>query len=213
MAVPGKAARFAKRAPALAPAAAALIVGLKKIPEHIKFKALEAVQPRVTELLAAGASKKATIRLAGGRTNLDGVATAISRPGHVKGSATRFMADGKDGEKSLERELRKSSKTVGTQVSANTAGCVQVCNALARRFDVVADGVAHESKVGPVPFSASIEKQIRSDAYLIETGEIVGAQWHFFPSAVSNKVGANEKVLDLLEEFGIPYTIHLPSTG
>ncbi len=213
VAVPGKAARFAKRVPALAADAAAHVVGIKKIPEDIKFKGLVAVQPRVSEVLAAGASKKATIRLAGGRTNLDGLAADLNRPGHIKGSTTKFMADGKDGEKFLERELRKSSKTVGTQVSAKTAGCVQVCNALARRFDVVADGVAHESKVGPVPFSASIEKQIRSDAYLIETGEIIGAQWHFFPSAKSDSLGADKRVLDLLEELGIPYTIHLPSTG
>ncbi len=213
VAVPGKAARFAKRVPALAPAAAALVVGLKKIPDDIKFKALEAVQPRVTEVLAAGASKKATLRLAGGRTNLDGLAAAISRPGHVKGSTTGFMSDWRDGEKFLEKELRKTSKTVGTQASASTSGCVLVCNGLTRRFDVLADGVAHESKVGPVPFSASIEKQIRSDAYLIETGEIIGAHWHFFPSAVSNKLGANDKVFDLLEESGIPFTVHQPTAG
>lgn len=213
VAVPGKAARFAKRVPTLAPKVATLVVQLKKVPEDIKYKGLVAVQPRVSEVLAAGATKKATLRLAGGRTNLDGLAAAISRPGHVKGSTTGFMSDWRDGEKFLEKEVRKNSKTVGTQASAATSGCVQVCNGLTRRFDVLADGVAHESKVGPVPFSASIEKQIRSDAYLIETGEIVGAHWHFFPSAVSNKLGANDKVFDLLEEFGIPYTIHLPTTG
>lgn len=74
---------------------------------------------------------------------------------------------------------------------------------------VVAGDVAHESKVGRVSLTPSIERQIRSDAYLVGRGEIAGAQRHFFPSAESNTIGPTEPVLDLLDELEIPYTIHL----
>lgn len=95
------------------------------------------------------------------------------------------------------------------QVRMSSRGCGGACNLTDLRiFDVLVDGVAHESKVGYKRFGTEIERQIRSDAYLIENGEIEGAHWHFMASAYSKKLGADSRVLDLLDELGIPFTIH-----
>ena len=79
-----------------------------------------------------------------------------------------------------------------------------------RFADVFVDGIAHESKVGLVGFSKVIQKQIEKDALLIKNQAITGAHWHFFASATSSSIGADPRVIDLLLEKGIPFTIHVP---
>ncbi|HWB71263.1 MAG TPA: hypothetical protein VG452_03530 [Egibacteraceae bacterium] len=76
---------------------------------------------------------------------------------------------------------------------------------------MLVDGVAHESKVGYVRFSRRIQRQIEKDAALLNAERIDGARWHFFASPRSNSLGADPRVLDLLEANGIGYTIHLPN--
>ena len=117
----------------------------------------------------------------------------------------------KEGEEYLLDLYSSKTKDVSKQVHVSTTGCLNSCNLSKRIFDVVADGVAHESKVGAVAMSPSIRKQIESDAWLIKNGDIKGSQWHFFPSDESSSIGAADSVLALLKEHGIPYTIHLPS--
>jgi len=71
-------------------------------------------------------------------------------------------------------------------------------------------GVAHEVKAGYVLSSAHVNNEIREDAWLISTGQLQGAHYHFCASEGSNTIGASPTVIALLEEKGIPYTIHLP---
>lgn len=217
VAIPAKVSEFVARNPQLAAVVAASIAAMPKISEENKFRAIKAATPGAGDLVGAGASKRAVLQLSGGRTNLDRVAAATERSGFVGGTTSKFLPaansklkPGPAGEKALENELRKLGVTIGAQVVASTKSCRLVCNAHNRRFDVVADGVAHESKVGHVPWSPAVERQIRSDAFLIKAGNIKGAQWHFYPSSVSNTLGADPKVLDVLDELKIPYTVHLP---
>ena len=58
--------------------------------------------------------------------------------------------------------------------------------------------------------STSIRNQILKGAHLVRTGAINGARWHFYASAVSNTIGADPKIIDLLVANGIPFTIHVP---
>ena len=211
VAIPGKAARFVARYPELAAVVAATIVALNKVPEDIKVQASRQIWKSWDDLLAMGSSEKALLRLQEGRINLDELAAAIKRSTPVKGPDSRFVDEWRDGEKYLEDLYGADVKGVTTQVRASTEGCIDVCNiSNIRFFDVFVDGVAHESKVGYKTLSA-VEKQIRSDAYLIKNGVIEGAHWHFFASGSTNKLGASPKVLDLLDQLGIPYTIHLPA--
>lgn len=210
VAIPAKAAKFISRNPALATPVAAAIATLPKVSQDIKYKSVRAVHPGSTALIKAGTNKAGILRLASGKTNLDDLAAAIRGPGHVRGSRTPFFATWGAAEVFLEKELRRKSKNVTKQVSANTTGCREVCNRLARRFDVVADGVAHESKVGYKTLTEDMKRQIQSDAFAIKQGHIQGAHWHFFASGTTNKLGADPRLLDYLDTHGIPYSIHLP---
>ncbi|MFA7497823.1 MAG: hypothetical protein WCY76_03865 [Leucobacter sp.] len=212
-AIPRKAAAFVVRHPELAAGVGALIVALNKVPESIKIDASKQLWKEWDTLREAGANDKALLRLQNsGRINLDSIGTAIKREGHVAGPPSRYLTDGPAGENSLQQMLGKNGATVETQVKASTRGCVKVCNPNARVFDAVVDGVAHESKVGFKSLDSLVRAQINSDAYLVEIGVIKKAHWHFYPSAHTSQVGATKQVLDLLEEKGIKYTIHAPTT-
>lgn len=210
VAIPGKAAKFVARNPGLAPAVGAAVVGIPKLSEKIKVQAAKAIFRSWDDLRAAGASEKSLLRLQQGRTDLDARGAAVKRSGHVPGRVAPFFKDGYAGEAWLEELYDASKKGVDKQVRFATAGCSN-CNATNLRIiDVLVDGVAHESKVGFKRLDAGIERQIRSDAYLIETGQLEGAHWHFFASDHSNQIWADPKVLNLLDEYGIRCTIHPP---
>ena len=208
VAIPGKAAKFVARNPELAAATAAIIATAAKVPETIKVKAARQIWGKNwDDLRDAGASEKALLRLQKGPTKLDDLADGLKRPTHVQGPAARFFAEGTEGEVFLEDLYGATLKGADKQVWASTKGYI----GRGRFFDVFVDGVAHESKVGRVLWSESIENQIRKDAWLIKNGDIEAAHWHFFASSASNTVGADKKVFDRLDELGIPYTIHLPA--
>lgn len=213
-ALPAKVAKFVARHPELAPAVGAAIVGLAWVPSHIKVSALKAIAPEDWDFLRAqGVSEASLFRLQQGASSIRSVATSAKRSGHVKRASAPFFESGLAGEAWLETRYPPVGGVKHSQVVLSTDGCAVVCNAVARRFDVFVNGVAHESKVGLVTLTNSIERQIRSDAYLAEdeVGGVKSAHWHFFASGQSNSIGATQPVLDLLDELGIEYTIHLPT--
>lgn len=59
-------------------------------------------------------------------------------------------------------------------------------------------------------FSTSIQNQIKKDAHLVASGQIQGAHWHFFASSGSDSLGADPRVIDVLVQNGIPFTVHIP---
>lgn len=212
--IPRKVSAFVVRHPELSPAAGALVVGLDKVPDLIKVDASKQLWTEWDTLRNAGANNEALLRLQdSGRISLDRLGATMKRQGHVTGSPSQFLADGRAGENSLEKLLSENGTTVETQVRASTVNCFQECNLTARIFDAVADGVAHESKVGYKMLDSEMRAQINSDAYLIDTGVIKQAHWHFYPSAHTSQVGASEPFFDMLEEKGIKYTIHAPTTN
>lgn len=206
--IPAKAVKFVARNPELAATVAAAIVAINKIPEKIKVEAAKGIWKGWDDLRGAGFSEKALLQLSQGVTNLDNLADAMKRANHVPGAPAKFFNDGLEGEAWLTSLLKGSQP----QVRVVTDGCVEICNGTnIRIIDNLLDGVAHESKVGFKYLTPEMERQIRSDAHLIEIGSIKGAHWHFLASAHTNKLGADKKVLDLLDELGIPYTIHPPA--
>jgi hypothetical protein len=211
VAIPGKAAKFVARNPELAATVAGTIVALNKVPERVKVEAAKRIWDNWDDLRAAGASEKSLLRLSKGRTDLDELAGSMARPAHVAGPPAPFFTSWRDGETYLEDLYRASVTGTSRQVRASTKGCLDICNTSnVRIFDVLVDGVAHESKVGYKTVS-EVERQARSDGYLIRSGALKGAHWHFFASPHTNNAGASPALLDLLEEQGIQYTIHLPA--
>ena len=145
-----------------------------------------------------------------GGTNLDNVAAAVARAGHLRGEPAPFLAEARDGERFLEELYGARVKGSTWQVRMSTIACGEPCGSNLRILDVVGGGVGHESKVGYVQTSDFTLAQIRKDAWLIENGYLDAAQWHFFASSRSGKIGASKGVLDALDGAGIGYTIHLP---
>lgn len=212
-AIPWKAAAFVTRHPELAASVGALIVALNKVPDSIRIDASRQLWKEWDPLLEAGANEQALLQLQkSGRNNLDSLGSAMKREGHSIGPPSRFMANGLAGEANIERMLSAHGEIVETQVRASTVGCVEVCNANARIFDAVVDDIAHVPKVGFNTLTSSVRAQISSDVYLMETGVIDSAHWHFYPSAHTSQLGASKPVLDLLQEKGVSFTIHVPTT-
>lgn len=207
VAIPAKVSRFVIRHPELAEVVGATVVALKNVPDDIKVKATRPFQPNWDDLAKRGANDKTLLRLQGGKTSLTVVSTSMQRPTHIRGRSTPFFADGFEAEAWLERNYRRGTR----QSAVRTDGCAEVCNATNLRVvDVLANGIAHESKVGYTSLTDPIRRQIMSDAYLIKNGAIDGAHWHFFASGHTNTLGPSSSVVDLLVESGISYTIHLP---
>ena len=103
---------------------------------------------------------------------------------------------GKDGEKYL-------AKIVGgdPQVYFKTGNG-------GRYIDQLANGVGYESKVGYTTRTEFVKNQVLKDTELIKTGQIVGAEWNFFRSDITGKVGASKPLIEFLDKSGIKYIIH-----
>lgn len=213
--VPAKVAKFVARHPELAVAVASTVAAIKYLPDEIKAQALRKVWASWDELIDSGYSKRTLFRLVDGNTDLDKLNAALRRSGHVNGAPARFFDDGLEGERHLEATIKATGATVITQKVVSTQGCNTDCRAKFRRFDIfdATNGVAHESKVGYKRLTPELEMQIRSDAYAVSSGgfpEVKRAHWHFYASTQTGQIGADQKVLDLLDELKISYTIHRP---
>lgn len=67
---------------------------------------------------------------------------------------------------------------------------------------------ARESKVGYQKVDDRILRQIEKDKALLDADKFAKVEWHFFPSALSNKVGADKEIIDKLVANNIPFFIH-----
>ncbi len=112
------------------------------------------------------------------------------------GSSSKTYMTGKDGEKELANMYGGRSQAYFMTTKGK------------RFIDQLANGIAHESKVGYTTLTERVKTQILKDAELIKTGQIKGAHWHFFTSGVTGKGGASQPLLDFLSQNGIKYTIH-----
>ena len=77
-----------------------------------------------------------------------------------------------------------------------------------RVIDNLAEGVARESKVGRVSMSPRLRSQILKDSELLRTRQIDAAEFQFFRSPVTGKVGPTPSVERLLQECGIGCVIN-----
>ena len=56
--------------------------------------------------------------------------------------------------------------------------------------------------------SGATRTQIAKDAELLQTGEAISVEWHFFTSPVTGRIGAAPSVLDMLKDAGIGVVYH-----
>ncbi|APF41228.1 hypothetical protein BHE16_09760 [Neomicrococcus aestuarii] len=213
VAIPAKVALFVAAYPLLAPKVGGLVQSMKDLPESVKLLISKQNWNQWEALLAAGSDKRALFRMQeSGRMNLDGLSGMMTRPGHVSGPPAPFMAGGPAGENTLRVSLESQGLVVQNQVRFSMAGCLKVCNPTVRVIDSLSDGIAHESKVGYTSLTTTVRKQIESDAHLIQEGQITDARWHFYASASTAQIGPSKELVEELEKFNIPHTIHVPTT-
>lgn len=116
--------------------------------------------------------------------------------------------------KGVDRQVWRSTRNLSIYTGGGAARKVSI--GVGRYIDVLkgsnngVGGVAREAKTGYVRYSTRLVTQIRKDGLLKQAGQIDQAHWHFLPSGRSNTVGADPRILDLLDSYGIEYTIHLP---
>jgi hypothetical protein len=207
VAIPGKAAKFVLRNADKTDEVLAFVAKLDDVPTSVKVATSQQVLGDVwTVLRREQFSAADLLRLEGGRGSLDQIAQTVGRARTTVHGAG-FLKSGPDGEQVLEAIYGATTKGVDKQVWAST----KLFRGKGRYFDVLDQNrIAHESKVGFVKYSRSIRTQIEKDAYLVSSRRIVGAEWHFFASDVSDTIGADPRIIDLLVANGIPFTVHIP---
>lgn len=126
----------------------------------------------------------------------DAITSLPKKTKGMGGTGSLTFKTGKDGERYLA-ELVGGDSQVYFKTSQG-----------GRYIDQLSDGIAYESKVGYTSLTEFVRKQVLKDAELIKTGQINGAQWNFFTSDVTGKIGASKQLLEFLEQNGIKYVIH-----
>jgi len=61
-----------------------------------------------------------------------------------------------------------------------------------------------------LPVVAPTQPCLEKDAVLARTDGVRGVVWHFVASERSGTIGTDARILDLLDENGINYVIHVP---
>ncbi len=178
---------------------------LDNVPEFARVRLLRSVLSDAAEraVREAGVADEVLLRLAKGRTPMKSLAATLEGAADVRtGDIGDFLHDWR----AAEQHLRDAYAAEGKYFPTGSGGrFVDACSGC----DAVAGGVAREAKSGYVKNSAFVRRQIAKDRWLMDNrGSNV--EWHFFPSARSQSVGASESVLQLLRDNDIPYVVHLP---
>lgn len=202
--IAAKVTKFLSRNATLVDDVLAAIAKLEDIPVNIRADVLNRVSSAFSQLKSAGLSDDVILRLAGSRHGIEHVTDAMRRIGITVGARLPFATSWRAAEDAVAATLSVRKRGAYTAVPGHPFG---------RYVDIVdSDRVAHEVKSGYVKYQSSIARQIEKDAILVRTEQtgINGTVWHFVASDRSGTIGADPRILDLLEENGINYVIHLP---
>ncbi len=211
--------KFVARNPSKAGEALGFI--LRSTPESTAIATLRAIdEPLIDGLKAANMSDAAILRIArngAGPNTIENLGAALRRPNVSAISNSRFYADTETvkGWRLAEEDLRLARQ--GDNVRPSGLDSTVGTNARTRKrfpdamFPAL-DGamVIAESKAGFVRYNKRIITQIRKDVDLRRTGEVDRIQWNFFASDISSSIGADPRILDLLQTEGIEVIFHLP---
>ena len=69
-------------------------------------------------------------------------------------------------------------------------------------------GIIYEVKYGYTSLSKFVQSEIERDLYLIQSGQVKSAEWHFFVSMATGKGGPSGPLLKALSEAGIKVYFH-----
>lgn len=77
--------------------------------------------------------------------------------------------------------------------------------------------MAYEAKVGFKYFGSTERRQFGRDLALLDSGDFQRVEWHFYPSAGTQKLGLSRPFIDAFaaaqsNNYQIAYYVHLPAT-
>lgn len=171
VAVPLKVAKFLTKHPELVDDVIQTVTSSAWIPQSVQINVITAAAPEAWPAVTKLTSTKIALELANRGVSLKKLGDALTRANHVDGVAAPFQPGVASAEVELIRIVANTStERVESRVVASTAGCAAECARPARIVDVLADDIAHEAKVGYTMLTPAVEKQIRADAHLIESG-------------------------------------------
>lgn len=70
-------------------------------------------------------------------------------------------------------------------------------------MDVIANGVAIESKVGRTGLTKRVRQELARDVKALRSGQVDKVQWEFSRSGVTGKIGPTGPLRKKLQKFGI----------
>ena len=210
-AVTGKIVKWADRVPATRIADMLRAVAkLDDFPSAVRIAVLKLFRGAEWDAAKAfGFTDDVLLRLAR-RQDLGDLAKVLAGAKKWSGAAAGPLGSGRQGEIFLETAFGASKATSPrtAQVWVNTQ---RQGLGKGRFIDVGVPPVARESKVGFVRWSKKIQMQIDKDSVIRAASQDLyrQAEWHFFISARTGMVGADQKVLDYLASKGIDYVVHV----
>lgn len=200
--IAAKVVKFIGKNPKLVNDVHAAVAKIDDIPASVRADVLRRVEASFDQLRKSGVSDEAILRLAGSRQGVLHITDAMRRAGASTGDRLGFPKGSRAAEDAvagtvplpaLQQEYRRVKGKVRGRV-----------------VDVVDDGGHfHEVKSGYVVYRSRITRQIEKDA-LLKRDRGVDVVWHFVASDRSGSLGADPRLLDLMDEAGITYVIHLP---
>ena len=188
--------------------ATATLAKADALPAAARVDLIAELGATANKLRSLGVADESILRFAASRRGLGPIEAILNRAKHSVGAGVGFTADSKVAEAEIGRLLGGPSEAVLPQ---QFIWLKEPPGGKARIIDWLDGTHAHEVKSGFVAFDRRIVTQIEKDAALKASGKRVRAYtWHFVASARSGSIGADPRYIDLLEEHGINYVIHLP---
>lgn len=147
------------------------------------------------------------LRLASSRQGADHIVDALKRQRVQVGASLPFVSNWRDAESAVAGLYGVASTQ--RQLYRAAPGFPY-----GRYADMISNGAMREVKSGFVPFRSRTIRQIEKDAAILadtgaENADVAQVVWHFVGGRTGS-LGADPRVLDLLDAKGIAYVIHLP---
>ena len=205
-----KVTKFLGRSAHLLDDVVAAIAKLEDFPASARAQIITGINSNWDALRKAspGMSEASFLRLASSRHGADHVVNALNRTNVRVGDSIPFVNHWRDAENAVASLFGVASDQ--RQLYRKAPGFSS-----GRVADMVDEnGIMREVKSGFVPFRSRVQRQIEKDAAILadtssENADVMGVVWHFVGGRTGS-LGADPRVLDLLDAKGIPYIIHLP---
>lgn len=205
-----KVTKFLGRSAHLLDDVVAAIAKLEDFPASARAQIITGINNNWDALRKAspGMTEASFLRLASSRQGAEHIVDSLKRSKMTVGESIPFVSHWRDAEDAVAGLLKVTAdrRQLYRQAPGFTSGRV------ADMIDQT--GIMREVKSGFVPLRSRVIRQIEKDAAILAdtTGQnrnIRGVVWHFVGGRTGS-LGADPRVLDLLDAKGIPYVIHLP---